>query len=175
MPKKEQVLSTGDWIVHSRHGLGQITGTDTKELLGARQEFFVVKTENVTYWLPQCESTSERIRPVANSEAFRKALEVIAQEPKSLEENFRRRLADIHDRVQDSSLLTKAALIRDMHARDVEKDVHVNERKILDTLEDQFINEWVAACGIDPEEAQGELRNALKQSSVHLKIKKNRF
>lgn len=175
MTKSSLELSKGDWIVHSRHGLGQVTGTDTKALAGVSQDFYVVRTESITYWLPKGELDSERIRPVANNEAFSEALEILSQAPKRLDENFRRRLADIHDRVQACSLKTKAALIRDMYARDVEKDVHVNERKILDTLQDQFINEWVAACGIDPETAMDQLRKALNLSSANLKRKKSHF
>jgi CarD family transcriptional regulator len=175
MTKVQLELSEGDWVVHNRHGLGQITGMDTKELLGDRKVFYVVKTEAITYWLPVAESGSERIRPVASAETFSEALEVAAREPKPMEENFRRRLAYIQSQIQDSSLLAKAALIRDMYARNVQKDIHVNEKKILDTLSQQFINEWVAACDISYDEAQAELRKALKKSSVNLKPKKSPF
>lgn len=168
MTKITLELSEGDWIVHNRHGLGQITGMDTKELLGDRKVFYVVKTDSITYWLPIGESGSERIRPVASSNAFDEAIEVLSQAPKPLEENFRRRLAYIQEKLQDSNLLTKAALIRDMYARDVQKDVHINEKKILDTLEKQFVNEWVAACGLSVEEAETLLRKSLQRSIAHL-------
>lgn len=172
MTKVKLELSEGDWIVHSRHGLGQITGMDTKELLGDRKVFYVVKTNNITYWLPVAESGSERIRPMATPKTFKKALEIASEEPQPLEENFRRRLAYIKDQIQDCSLVTKAALIRDMNARNVMKDIHINEKKILETLQQQFINEWVAACNIDGEEARAEMRQALKKSTASLKTKK---
>lgn len=175
MTNSQYELTKGDWIVHNRHGLGQITGMDNKELLGKRQDFYVVRTESSTYWLPCSESISGHIRPIASNDAFIEALKIISESPKQLDENFRRRLMDIHERIQESSLVTRAALIRDMYARDVEKDVHVNERKIFDTLENQFINEWVATSGIDPDEAQAELHKALRQSSANLKKKKNNF
>lgn len=172
MTKVKLELSEGDWIVHSRHGLGQITGMDTKELLGDRKVFYVVKTNNITYWLPVAESASERIRPVETPNAFKKALTVAAEEPEPLSENYRRRLAYIKEQSQNSSLLAKIELIRDMHARSVQKDVHINERKILDTMEQQFINEWTSACDINPEDAHAELRVALKKSCEKVKPKK---
>jgi CarD family transcriptional regulator len=170
MTKITLELSEGDWIVHNRHGLGQITGMDTKELLGDRKVFYVVKTDSITYWLPIGESASDRIRPVASSEAFAKAAEVISQEPEALNENFRRRLAYIQEKSQDSDLMTKAALIRDMYARDVQKDVHINEKKILDTLKRQFLNEWIAACKISYDEAESLLDQALQKSIEKLKL-----
>ncbi len=168
MAKVELELSEGDWIVHSSHGLGQITGMDTKDLLGDRKVFYVVKTDSVTYWLPVSESSSDRIRPVASSSKFDEAIKILTDQPKPLNENFRIRLAYIKEQMKDGSLLTKAALIRDMYARDIQKDVHINERKILDNLQKQFINEWAAACGINESEAQSQLRKALKESSTHL-------
>jgi len=171
MTKITLELSEGDWIVHNRHGLGQITGMDTKELLGDRKVFYVVKTDSITYWLPIGETGSERIRPVANSKAFEEAAKVLTQTPKALNENFRRRLAYIQEKSQDSDLMTKAALIRDMYARDVQKDVHINEKKILDTLKRQFINEWTAACEISSDEAEILLDQALQKSISKLKTK----
>jgi CarD family transcriptional regulator len=171
MTKTTSELSKGDWIVHNRHGLGQITGMDTKELLGERKKFYVVETESITYWLPVGESDSERIRPVASSRTFSKAAQILSEAPKALNENFRRRLAYIQEKSQDSDLLIKAALIRDMHARDLQKDVHINEKKILDTLKRQFVNEWVAACQIAREEAQKKLNLALQASAAQIKIK----
>ena len=169
MTKVELKLSEGDWIVHSRHGLGQITGMDTKNLLGDRKVFYVVKTDSVTYWLPVAETSSDRIRPVASSKKFDEALALISSQPQPLEENFRKRLAYIKEQMMNCSLVVKAALIRDMHARDVQKDMHINEKKILDTLEKQFVNEWAAACNISTNEAQTMLRKALKQSCSFLK------
>jgi len=171
MTKVKQELSKGDWIVHSRHGLGQVVGTDTKELLGDRKEFYVVKTNAVTYWLPISEVGSERIRAVESPETFQKALEIAAEEPVRLTENYRRRLAYIKEKGDDSSLLVKAALIRDMYARSAQKDVHINEKKVLEGLQQQFVNEWTAACEISADEAKAKLRKALKESLTKIKAK----
>ncbi|MDK2981775.1 MAG: CarD family transcriptional regulator [Chloroflexota bacterium] len=171
MTKITLELSEGDWIVHNRHGLGQIKGMDTKELLGDKKVFYVVKTDSITYWLPIAESGSDRIRPVATSKAFEEAKKILMKAPKALNENFRRRLSYIQEKSQDSDLMTKAALIRDMHARDVQKDVHINERKILDTLKRQFVNEWMAACKLSREEAETELDQALEKSVSKIKEK----
>ncbi|MDP2964632.1 MAG: CarD family transcriptional regulator [Pelolinea sp.] len=175
MPKITLELAEGDWIVHSRHGLGQITGMDKKELFGDRKVFYIVKTELITYWLSLSEVDSGRIRPVETTEVFSKALEIIGSEPKTLDNNFRRRLMHIQNLVEDATLLSKAALIRDLHARDVQKDMHVNEKKILENLERQFVNEWVQSCHIPQEEARAQMRDALNRSSVNLVHKKPAF
>jgi RNA polymerase-interacting CarD/CdnL/TRCF family regulator len=175
MPKITLELAEGDWIVHSRHGLGQITGMDKKELFGDRKVFYIVKTELITYWLSLSEVDSGRIRTVESAEVFEKSLEILASEPKALDNNFRRRLMHIQTLVEDATLLSKAALIRDLYARDVQKDMHVNEKKILENLERQFVNEWVQSCHITPEDARAQLSGALGRSSANLVHKKPAF
>ncbi len=175
MPKITLELAEGDWIVHSRHGLGQIIGMDKKELFGDRKVFYIVKTELITYWLSLSEVDSGRIRQVESAEVFEQALAILRSEPEPLDNNFRRRLMHIQTSVEDATLLSKAALIRDLHARDVQKDMHVNEKKILENLEHQFVNEWVQSCRITPEEARSQMNDALSRSSANLVHKKPAF
>jgi len=175
MTKVTLKLAKGDWVVHNNHGLGQIIGIEIKERQGEQNLFYMVKTQELTYWLPAVDSSSARIRPIADAETFAEALKVAAGEPVAMDTNYRQRLAAIHARIQDSSLLVKAALIRDIHARNVQKDIHINEKSQLELLSKQFIHEWVVACDISESKARAELREALKESSVHLKPKKSPF
>lgn len=175
MSKITLELAEGDWIVHSRHGLGQVTGMDKKELFGDRKVFYIVKTELVTYWLSLSELDSGRVRPVESADIFKDAIKVISGEPQKLDNNFRRRLMHIRNLVEDATLISKAELIRDLHARDIQKDMHVNEKKILENLERQFCNEWVQSCDISLEEARENLQRALEKSSANLTPKKSTF
>jgi len=175
MTKVTQKLAKGDWVVHNNHGLGQIISIEIKEMQGERNLFYMIKTKELTYWLPATASSSARVRPIADAETFDEALKVAANEPEPMDANYRQRLAYIHAQIQDSSLLAKAALIRDIHARDVQKDIHINEKSLLELLSQQFINEWEAACDISDSKARAELRQALNESSINLKPKKSPF
>jgi len=168
-------LKEGDWIVHASHGLGQIKGMDAKEFQGDVRAYYVVKTSQITYWLPVSESASARIRPLSKEVDFSKALDCIGSDPLPLSEAFRKRLDYIRQQVYSCSLLQKAALIRDLYARNVQRDIHINEKKILEKLQAQFVDEWVIACRIEPEAAWTRMRTALKKSSANLKAKKPVF
>ena len=62
------------------------------------------------------------------------------------------------------SVLANARLIRDMHARNAEKNLHVNEHRTLEKLKDQFANEWAIAAGIEKKTAVAKLEKALSIS-----------
>lgn len=164
MKKVVLELKEGDFIVHATHGVGKIQGIDRKKLAGEKHVFYVVKTEKLTYWLPMIDSKSKRIRSVSAPATFTKALSVIRQKPVLLSNNFRTRIKYIKDEMAKCSVLANARLIRDMHARNAEKNLHVNEHRTLEKLKNQFTNEWGIAAGSDRKTANANLEKALSIS-----------
>ena len=158
-------LKEGDYIVHATHGVGKVKGIDRKKLAGGeKQVYYVIKTDKLKYWLPMIESKSKRIRSVCAPATFTKALSVIRQKPIPLSNNFRTRIKYIKDEMAKCSVLANARLIRDMHARNAEKNLHVNEHRTLEKLKDQFANEWAIAAGIEKKNAAAKLEKALSLS-----------
>ena len=149
MKKLTLELKEGDHVVHATHGVGMITGIDRKKLEGEKHVFYVVKTEKLTYWLPMMDSKSSRIRSVCAPTTFTKALSVIRKKPELLSNNFRTRIQYIKEEMAKCSVLANARLIRDLHARNAEKNLHVNEHRTLDKLKDQFVSEWSISADME--------------------------
>jgi len=164
MKKLVLELKEGDYIVYATHGVGKITGIDRKKLQGEKHVFYVVKTDKLTYWLPMMESNSARIRSVCAPTTFTKALSVIRKIPEPLSNNFRTRIKYIKDEMAKCSVLANARLIRDLHARNAEKNLHVNEHRTLDKLKNQFIREWSVAADMEGSKASARLEEALSKS-----------
>jgi CarD family transcriptional regulator len=164
MKKLTLELKEGDHVVHATHGVGMITGIDRKKLEGEKHVFYVVKTEKLTYWLPMMDSKSSRIRSVCAPTTFKKALSVIRKKPELLSNNFRTRIRYIKEEMAKCSVLANARLIRDLHARNAEKNLHVNEHRTLDKLKDQFVREWSVSADIDTDKANNDLEKALSVS-----------
>ena len=164
MKKLKLELKEGDFIVHATHGVGRIAGIERKKLQGEKHVFYVVKTDKLTYWLPMMDSKSSRIRSVCAPATFRKALSEIRRVPEPLSNNFRTRIKYIKDQMAKCSVQANARLIRDMHARNAEKNLHVNEHRTLDNLKDQFVREWSVASGMEKQEASMKLEKALSIS-----------
>lgn len=172
MKKVKLDLKEKDWIVHASHGVGVIKGVDTKKIRGDKQLFYIVKTDKLTYWLPVVNSHSDRIRSVCAPSTFSKALSTVRKKPKILSNNYRARVKHIKDEMSKCSLSANARLLRDLHARNTVKGLHVNEHRILEKLKTQFINEWSVASGIEKEPASDKLKDALLQSMKEFEKKK---
>ena len=175
MAKNLLDLTKDDWIVHSRYGLGQVIDIEEKLLDGQLQPCFKVKTDTFDYWLSKENLNSGRIRRIAESGDFYQALNLISSEPQMLDENFHNRLQEINELIAENSILSKAQLIRDMNGRNIRKDIHSNERDILETQKNQFIGEFALACQVTENSARDEVRSALDKSGLNLKPKKPIF
>ena len=164
MQKIELKLQIGEHIVHSAHGIGRVKGITIKKLRGEKQVFYRVKTNRLTYWLPVVNFKTDRIRPVRSPATFRAAISTIRKKSKHLNKNFRSRLKYINDELSKCALIANARLIRDLHARNFDKPLHINEGHIYEKLREQYINEWSISANISKAEAEEKLNYALLES-----------
>lgn len=157
-------LHINDKIVHASFGVGRILKRTSKKIGKKKRQYFAVKTEKLTYWFPVNNIDSEKIRPVRSASTFGKMFSTIRKKPKKLSNNYRSRIKYINEEVKKCSLAANAKLIRDMHYRDTETPLHVNEHRILEKLKAQFINELAISAGIEKEAAIMKLEDALLHS-----------
>ncbi len=152
-------------IVHAAHGVGTVKGMATKVINGRKKAFYTVKTEKLTYWIPADDPHSDRIRKVRAPSTFQSVLSLIRKKPKKLSNNFRSRLKYLKEKLKKCSLKANAELIRELHGRNMEKSLHINESRIFEKLKRQFINEWSISADISKEEAEQKLNDALAESA----------
>lgn len=168
MKKTDIKLKSGDYIVHAAHGIGQVKGTDIKDLRGGKKTYYKIKTQDLIYWLSIENSNSDRVRGVCAPSTFSKALSLIKAKPCKLNNNFRIRVNQIKDELAKGSLTGNARLIRDLNARHALKELHINELRILDKLKNNFISEYSVACDLAPDEAENQLEDALAEGVAKL-------
>ena len=165
MQKVELKFDKGDLIVHSLHGIGTVKGISTKKLRGEKHAYYRVKTNRLTYWLPVVNSNTDRIRPIRAPSTFNSALSTIRKKPQKLNNAYRSRSKHISDELAKCSLIANARLIRDLHGRNREKRLHINENRIFEKIKEQFINEWAVSAKISKAEAGNKLNDALQESA----------
>ena len=154
----------GDWIAHTYHGIGKVKGYCSKIIEGEKRVYLEIKTTDLTFWLPITDSSKNHIRFVSTPSIFKEALITISHLPEPLSEDFRVRLSYINEEIAKGSLISKAQLIRDMYERNTRKIIHFNEKRTLEKLEMQFVDELMLACHMNRPTAQAKLNTALQKS-----------
>ena len=160
----EESFSKGDWIVHSNHGVGQVKGIEKKELDGVKHSYFRVRTSNCVYWLLEKNVEVPHIRPLVSRYKINKALSILRKKPKPLPKDYKIREMAIKEMISDSSIYSKARLIRDLYGRKYTAKLNQTDIDVLEKIKKQFLNEWSLIGDKDVDELSVNLSELLKKS-----------
>ncbi len=147
MSDEKTVFHVGDYIVHSRYGLGKIEGRDVKVLGGKEKNYFKVGFSGGFYWLPKSNVDAIYIRPIASEKEVKGALKVLREGFEELPKNHKDRQKKIQECLKGVSLEEKMKLIRDLSGRKQEHSLNFKENEILARLKENFLKEWQISCG----------------------------
>jgi RNA polymerase-interacting CarD/CdnL/TRCF family regulator len=163
MKATDQAYVSGDWIVHLYYGVGQIVGVEKKYLEGHTVSYFKVKTKDSTIWIPVKHSDNVRVRPIANKEEIREALNILKRKPRQMSDDHTKRKSRIKNVKEDGTLKSIARIVRDLNARQVETKLNDSEERALNQFTDRLLSEWAACLGIKIEEARKHLYRILQK------------
>lgn len=162
--KDRRTYSTGDWIVHLYHGVGQVKGVVKREVEGETLRYYRVETENSTLFIPVEELDDERMRPAAGKKELQDAMEVLERLPKEMAPDHNERRRRIRDVKSDGSLAEMMRLVRDLSWRRYDKKLNNTEERALRRFKDRLLNEWAVAMNVSKEEARRELNKILRSN-----------
>jgi len=151
----------GDWIVHAHYGVGQVRELERKELEGEKRIFHRVETFDGEYWLSVSGANVEYIRPIASEYQINRALTMVRKTPERLPEGYLQRSKMINEAIKDSSLYTKARMIRDLNGREKESKLNFTEEDTLLKMKKQFLDEWSVIKKVNREILEEKLDKAL--------------
>ncbi|VAW31350.1 hypothetical protein MNBD_CHLOROFLEXI01-4452 [hydrothermal vent metagenome] len=154
--------SEGEWIVHSRYGIGKIEGVDVKEISGEKTNYFRITTTDSIYWMPVDQMDSDVLRPLASLEEIDQAIIVLQKPPEEMSPNFQIRQNRIQKTQMDNTPDGMAELIRDLRAYRREKGVlNSTERSAFRTLKRRLIQEWAIVTGVKTEKIESKLNTMI--------------
>jgi RNA polymerase-interacting CarD/CdnL/TRCF family regulator len=151
----------GDWIVHVNYGVGQVKGLEKKRLGEKDRLYYRIECNDGTFWLSQKKADPQRVRPVASRDNLQKAIQALAERPKKLDENNKKRQALVNEVRTQGSIIPMASLVRDMYYGKTTGRLTPTEEGVLEDLEKRLIMEWSVVLDIKPEEARTQLDQLL--------------
>lgn len=163
--EETRAYATGDWIVHTRYGIGQIKGLDLKNISGEETRYYRVKATDSTYWIPVDKMDSDVLRSLSTPEEIEKAIAVLKNPPKEMSQNYKTRQSRIQKVQIRNTPRAIARLIRDLRERQREKGIlNKTEREALRTLKQRLIEEWALVTGAQTEKVESRLNLLLNPS-----------
>lgn len=149
------VFKLGDRVVYPMHGAGVIEAIEEKEILGARQKYYIMKLPlgDMRVMIPLDNASNIGIRGVVNGEEIDHVLVVLKQEETAMPTNWNQRYRANLEKMRSGDILAVAEVVRNLMKRDQEKGLSTGERKMLDTARQILISELILVKQIEEESA----------------------
>ncbi len=152
----------GDTIFHWNSGMGQIIGIEEKSLAGQTRQYYVVKTSQLTMWVPTDENGENSLRMPASRAEFEKRINILRSKSEQLPDDRYQRQSQLLERMKRRTLDDICCVIRDLTARSRNQKLNLNDSATLKRAEDLFLDEWQFSLGVSREHAFEEMSNLLK-------------
>lgn len=133
----------GDRVVYPMHGAGIIEGIEEKEILGASQNYYILRlpTKDMKVMLPTDNADRLGVRGIVSEHIVTEVFEILKDKQSELSSNWNRRYRDNLELVKTGDIHDVARVVRDLQILDREKGLSTGERKMLCSTKQILVSE----------------------------------
>ena len=155
-------FNQGDLVVHKNFGVGKVKsveGVDFNE--SGSRPYYRVDFAATTVWVAVGEQPKGGLRPLTPKAQLKHYRTVLKSAPQALDEQFRKRHAELVSRLEAGSFQAVCEVVRDLSARAARKPLSSYEKNLLAQTRDLLSSEWAVASGLSQAEALSEIETCL--------------
>ncbi|MBP1763397.1 MAG: transcriptional regulator, CarD family [Firmicutes bacterium] len=145
------MLAVGDKVVYPMYGAGVIEAIEEHEILGSRQNYYVLTMPYgaMRVMIPMEKVKNIGLREVIDQVELSKVWDVLQSAPEPIHVNWNRRFNSNLAKIKTGDIFEVAEVVRNLILQDQEKKLSTGERRLLDIARQILISELVLACGKD--------------------------
>lgn len=158
------MFNVGDKIVYPMHGAGVIESIEEREILGQKQNYYVMKMPvgDMKVMIPTHNVSGIGIREVIDGCDVDKVFAVLGDISSNVNSNWNKRYRENMIKIKSGNIYEVADVVKSLMLREKEKGLSTGERKMLNSARQILISELVLAKGINPLEVEGIINTNLK-------------
>jgi len=145
------MYNIGDRIVYPMHGAGVIESIEEREILGQKQDYYILKMPvgDLKVMIPTHNVVGIGIRDVIGAEEAERVFAVLRDGGVASTSNWNKRYRENMIKIKSGSIYEVADVVRSLMLRDRDKGLSTGERKMLSSARQILISELVMAKGTD--------------------------
>jgi len=145
------MFQVGDKVVYPMHGAGVIESIEEKEILGEKQQYYVLKLPvgGMKIMIPTKSVNQIGIRQVISLEEMQRDVQVLSGKETDMPGNWNKRYRNNMDKMKSGSVFEVADVVKNLTVRDKEKGLSTVERKMLNSARQILISELVLSNNSD--------------------------
>ena len=158
------MFSVGDKIVYPMHGAGVIESIEEKEILGQKQDYYVMKMPvgDMKVMIPTQSVKEIGIREVIGSCDVDKVYQILQDHSVNVTNNWNQRYRDNMTKIKSGNIYEVADVVRILMKRDKEKGLSTGERKMLNSARQILVSELVLAEDASQAEVETVINDFLR-------------
>lgn len=139
------MFKIGDKIVYPMHGAGVIEKLETKEILGEKREYFIIKMPigDMKVMVPVSNVDEVGVREIISQEEIEDIMSILRGHKTKMPQNWNRRYRINMDRIKTGDIHEIASVVRNLTLLDKEKSLSTGERKMLSNAKQMLLSELV--------------------------------
>ena len=153
----------GDFVVYPTHGVGKVTGIETKEIAGQSLTLYVIQfeKERMTLRVPVTKAEASGLRRLSDRKVIDAALKTLTGRSRVKRTMWSRRAQEYEAKINSGNPVSIAEVVRDLHRGPDQPDQSYSERQMYQAAIDRLARELAAVESIDHEAATEKLEKLL--------------
>lgn len=154
-------FKTGDKAVYPAHGVGEVEGVESREILGQKQKVYVLRIldNGMKIMIPTNKVGSVGLREVIPKSKVKEVYKILKAKNgnSTRSQTWNRRYREYMEKIKTGSIFDIAEVLRDLYLLKFDKDLSFGERKMLDTARNLLIKEISVARNVKERVVEREL------------------
>ena len=159
------MFNVGDKIVYPMHGAGTIDAIEEKDILGEKQNYYIIKMPGeVKVMVPISKASDIGVRSVIDKAEAGKVLEVLEANETEMSNNWNKRYKENMEKMKSGSIYEVADVVRNFSYKQKEKVLSTGEKKMLNNAKQILVSELVLAEHASENEVENLVENKINLS-----------
>ncbi len=157
------MFNVGDKIVYPMHGAGVIESIEEREILGLKQNYYVMKMPvgEMKVMIPIKSVNDIGIRGIIGIKEVENVLKILGGSDSNVTNNWNKRYRENMGKIKSGNIYEVADVVRSLMLREKEKGLSTGERKMLNSARQILISELVLAKNSSTYEIEGIINDFL--------------
>ena len=165
------MFNVGDKIVYPMHGAGTIDAIEEKNILGEKQNYYIIKMPGeVKVMVPTDKAEEVGVRNIIDKEEAAKVMSVLGENETVMSQNWNKRYRDNMDKMKSGDIYEVADVVRNLSFKQKEKGLSTGEKKMLNNAKQILVSELVLAEHASQEEVEKLVENKINISFDEYKV-----
>ncbi len=140
------MFNVGDKVVYPMHGAGVIQGIEEKNILGAKESYYIIKMPGeVKVMVPTAKAEEIGVRSIIDEKTAGKVFKILETDSTEMSLNWNKRYRDNMEKMKSGDIYQIADVVRNLSFKQKERGLSTGEKKMLLNAKQILVSELTLA------------------------------